>query len=121
MNSERLEEIREFLNQPDDVYEAAPGIALELLKAVDELRSALIELEDLCKRNEELERNLRRTGGALMQAWEAITYALNEWFDRVYPPDVFVGGPTADSGVHEVREVVKRLREALEEKVEINE
>ena len=37
MNNERIEEIREFLNQPDDVYEEAPAIALELLEAVDEL------------------------------------------------------------------------------------
>ena len=41
MNNERLEEIREFLNQPDDVYE---GIALELLKAVDELEAAKARL-----------------------------------------------------------------------------
>ena len=37
MNSERIEEIRKFLNQPDDVYEEAPAIALELLEAVDDL------------------------------------------------------------------------------------
>ncbi len=44
MNNERIEEIRAFLNQPDDVYEAAPMIALELLKAVDESHGALREL-----------------------------------------------------------------------------
>ena len=45
MNGERLEEIREFLNQPDDVYEEAPAIALELLGVVDELRRSLRLLE----------------------------------------------------------------------------
>ena len=44
MNDERIEEIREFLNQPDDVYEEAPMIALELLKAVDESHGALREV-----------------------------------------------------------------------------
>ena len=41
MNNTWLEETRKFLNQPDDVYEEAPALALELLAAVDELRAAL--------------------------------------------------------------------------------
>ena len=49
MNNERLEEIREFLNQPDDVSKEAPVIALELLALellaiVDELRGVLTKL-----------------------------------------------------------------------------
>ena len=44
MDNQRIEEIREFLNQPDDVYEEAPAIALELLEVVDELRAALREV-----------------------------------------------------------------------------
>ena len=49
---------------------------------------------------------------------DACRFALNEWFDRVYPPDIFIGGPTSDPGVNEVREVANRLRKALEEKAE---
>lgn len=41
MNEKWLEETRAFLNQPDDVYEEAPMIALELLEVVDELRAEL--------------------------------------------------------------------------------
>ena len=44
MKTKQLEKIREFLNQPDDVYEEAPAIALELLAEVDELRGVLREL-----------------------------------------------------------------------------
>ena len=43
----------------------------------------------------------------------ACRYALDEWFDRVYPPDIFIGGPKSDPGVNEVREVANRLRAAL--------
>jgi hypothetical protein len=47
---------------------------------------------------------------ALREAW---LFALNEWFDRIYPPDIFVGGPSSDPGVNEVREVAEKLRTAL--------
>lgn len=44
---------------------------------------------------------------------EACRWALDEWFDRVYPPDIFVGRPKSDPGVNEVREVANRLRDAI--------
>ena len=44
----------------------------------------------------------------------ACRFALEQWFDRVYPPDIFVGGPSSDPAVNEVREVVDKLRAALE-------
>jgi len=43
----------------------------------------------------------------------ACQWAITEWFDRVYPPDIFVGGPKSDAGVNEVREVAERLRAAI--------
>jgi hypothetical protein len=43
----------------------------------------------------------------------ACKWALTEWFDRVYPPDIFVGGPSSDPGVNEVREVAEKLRNAI--------
>ena len=45
---------------------------------------------------------------------EACKFALEEWFNRVYPPDIFIGGPSSDPGVNEVREVANKLRAALE-------
>ena len=44
---------------------------------------------------------------------EACEFALERWFDRVYPPDIFIGGPSSDPGVNEVREVAEKLRDAL--------
>ncbi len=44
---------------------------------------------------------------------EACEFALEQWFDRVYPPDIFIGGPSSDPGVNEVREVAEKLRDAL--------
>ncbi len=41
MNNKWIEETRAFLNQPDDVYEEAPMIAVELLEVVDELCAKL--------------------------------------------------------------------------------
>ena len=43
----------------------------------------------------------------------ACRFALEQWFDRVYSPDIFVGGPSSNPGVNEVREVADKLRAAL--------
>ena len=47
------------------------------------------------------------------QLREACEFALEQWFDKVYPPDIFIGGPSSDPGVNEVREVADVLRAAL--------
>ena len=88
-----------------------PELLAKWHKEAKELR---LECTELQQRNDELTRNLKRIAGDWMQQREAIKFALEYWFDRVYPPDIFIGGPSSDPGVNEVREVANKLRAALE-------